>query len=353
MKFSLAAGFAAAVSGIAALAGGPVMAQEQLTIASWGGTYQEHQKDVLFTPFTAGTGIAIREDNYLGGWAPFQAMADTGTYKWDVVQTEGPELLRGCEEGVFLRLDWSKIPNSEQLIPEAKGECGLGVVTIGSIIIYNTGAFATPPRKMTDFFDLEKFPGKRGIRKGPKINLEYALMAAGVELDDIYKTLSTPEGLDLAFSTLDKIKSELVTWEAGAQPIDMVSGGSVAMSIAYNGRFAAAREDGRPIDAIWDRGTYSMDYWAVPSGTKVADAAYKFLDFYSDKSRQAEFVKRTNYGPTVQGAEELLTPEKREMVPTVGRLKTHLFSSSTEALNFWLDNYPSLLERWNAWISSK
>lgn len=353
MKFSLATGLAAAIGGIAALAGSPAMAQNQLTIASWGGTYQEHQKEVLFTPFSTETGTAIREDNYLGGWAPFQAMADTGTYKWDVVQAEGPEVLRGCEEGVFLKIDWSKIPNSEQLIPEAKSECGLGVVTIGSIIIYNTGAFATPPQKMTDFFDLERFPGKRGIRKGPKINLEYALMAAGVELDNIYKTLSTPEGLDLAFSTLDKIKSELVTWEAGAQPIDMVSGGSVVMSIAYNGRFAAAKEDGRPLDAIWDRGTYSMDYWAIPSGTKEVESAYKFLDFYSDKSRQAEFVKRTNYGPTAQGAEDLLTPEKREMVPTVGRLKTHLFSSSTEALNFWLDNYPSLLERWNAWISSK
>ncbi len=352
MKFSFASWLTAAIAGVTAVSAMPAAAQQQLTIASWGGTYQENQKEVLFTPFTAETGIAIREDNYLGGWAPFQAMADTGTYKWDVVQTEGPELLRGCEEGVFLKLDWSKIPNSDKLIPEAKGECGLGVVTIGSIIIYNTGAFATPPQKMTDFFDLEKFPGKRGIRKGPKINLEYALMAAGVDLNDIYKTLSTPEGLDLAFSKLDEIKSELVTWEAGAQPIDMVSGGSVVMSIAYNGRFAVAREDGRPIDAIWDKGTYSMDYWAVPAGTKDAEAAYSFLNFYADDERQAEFVKRTNYGPTARGAEDLLTPEKREMVPTVGRLKTHLFSSNTEALNFWLDNYPSLLERWNAWISS-
>ena len=150
-----------------------------------------------------------------------------------------------------------------------------------------------------------------------------------------------------------KIKGELVTWEAGAQPIDMVAGGSVAMAIAYNGRFATAKQDGRPIEALWDRGTYSMDYWAVPSGAAAVEPAYRFLAFFADKNRQADFVTRTNYGPTAKGVEEILTPEKREMIPTIGRLKSHLFSSSTEALNFWLDNYPSLLERWNAWISSK
>lgn len=353
MKLAVAAGIAAVLVGASTLSAAPAFADQQITIASWGGTYQENQKAVFFDPFTAETGISVREDNYLGGWAPFQAMADTGTYKWDLVQAEGPEVLRGCEEGVFLKLDWSKIPNADQLIPEAKGECGLGVATIGSIVIYNTGAFATPPTKMTDFFDLEHFPGKRAIRKGPKINLEYALMAAGVDLADIYKRLSTPEGLDLAFSTLDKIKGELVTWEAGAQPIDMVAGGSVAMAIAYNGRFATAKQDGRPIEALWDRGTYSMDYWAVPSGAAAVEPAYRFLAFFADKNRQADFVTRTNYGPTAKGVEEILTPEKREMIPTIGRLKSHLFSSSTEALNFWLDNYPSLLERWNAWISSK
>ena len=43
-------------------------------------------------------------------------------------------------------------------------------------------------------------------------------MADGVPLDQIYETLATPEGVDRAFKKLDAIKDDLVFWEAGAQP---------------------------------------------------------------------------------------------------------------------------------------
>ena len=42
-----------------------------------------------------------------------------------------------------------------------------------------------------DFFDLERFPGKRGLPKGARRNLEWALMADGVELNNIYQTLES------------------------------------------------------------------------------------------------------------------------------------------------------------------
>ncbi len=326
---------------------------QEFTIASWGGVFQDNQRLAYFAPFTKATGIRVNEDTYIGGWAPLQAIHSTKNFKWDVVQVEGPELLRGCEEGVFLPIDWKRIRNADQLRPEAKTECGLGVTVTGTLAVYNTASGAKAPAKLADFFDTKAYPGKRAIRKGPKINLEFALLADGVPPADIYKVLRAEGGVERAFRVLDRIKSDLVFWEAGAQPVEMLGSGNVAMALMYNGRYAVARKEGKPFEALWDRGTYSMDYWVVFSGSKKREEAYRFLDHFVKPQAQANFIDAMYYGPTMVGVEALVAPQTRELMPTGERTTGHLFSSSTEALTFWLDNYPRLLERWSAWVASR
>lgn len=67
-------------------------------------------------------------------------------------------------------------------------------------------------------FDVEEFPGTRGLRRGAKFNREIALMADGVAPEDVYDELSTEEGVDRAFAKLDELKEHIQWWEAGAQP---------------------------------------------------------------------------------------------------------------------------------------
>ena len=83
---------------------------------------------------------------------------------------------------------------------------------------YNRERIPDPkPATIQDFFDLETFPGRRGMRRKPLGNLEFALMADGVPPEEVYAVLDTPEGIDRAFRKLDTIKDEIVWWEAGAQ----------------------------------------------------------------------------------------------------------------------------------------
>src|SRR3546814_15744266 len=70
------------------------------------------------------------------------------------------------------------------------------------------------PRNWADFWDVKRFPGKRGMRKTPKYSLEFALMADGVPADQVYPTLRTPRGVDRAFRKLDEIKPNVVRSEA-------------------------------------------------------------------------------------------------------------------------------------------
>src|SRR5690606_21264159 len=98
-------------------------------------------------------------------------------------------------------------------------------------------------------------------------------MADGVAPGDVYKTLSTPEGVDRAFAKLDQLKPDIQWWEAGAQPPQMLAAGDVSMSTAYNGRIDAANREGQPLKVVWNESIYDLDYWVIPTGTPNKDQA--------------------------------------------------------------------------------
>ncbi|MCG8690300.1 MAG: extracellular solute-binding protein, partial [Minwuiales bacterium] len=160
---------AGAVAGM--LTAGAAQARD-FTIASWGGGYQDSQRKHFFTPFAKEQGINVLEDTYLGGWAQFKAMQETNNLPWDVVQVETSERIRGCEEGLFLELDWSRIGNKSDFVEPAVDACGLGVVGVSQLVAWNADLVKTEPTSIADFFDLEKIPGKRGLRSDPKGTLE-------------------------------------------------------------------------------------------------------------------------------------------------------------------------------------
>ena len=321
------------------------------TIASWGGSYQDAQRKVYFTPFSKETGTSFLEDIYLGGWAQFQAMQETGEIPWDVVQVETSELVRGCEEGIFLQLDWSKIVPKTEMLPDAVTECGMGMLVWSVVIGYNGDTIGTEPSTLADFWDTSTWPGKRGMRKGPKLNLEFALMADGVAPDEVYKVLGTSAGIDRAFAKLDEIKPIVQWWEAGAQAPEWLAAGDVELSVAYNGRIANAQKEGKNLKMIWDRTVYAIDAWAIIKDAPHQEVGYKFLKYSADPGRQAAFTEAYAYGPTHKTGIDMVDPERAKSLPAGDNLQISLFGGSQEALDFWVDYQEELTERWNRWVT--
>jgi spermidine/putrescine-binding protein len=68
------------------------------------------------------------------------------------------------------------------------------------VLAYRTDAFKGRPVPETwqDFWDTEKFPGSRGLRKIPFDTIEEALLADGAQLNTVY-----PCDLNRAFRSLD------------------------------------------------------------------------------------------------------------------------------------------------------
>jgi putative spermidine/putrescine transport system substrate-binding protein len=104
----------------------------------------------------------------------------------------------------------------------------LGGAGLGVAIAYDADKLKTAPSGWADFWDVQKFPGKRGLRKRAEYNLEFALMADGVKAEDVYQVLGTKAGVDRAFAKLSQIKPAIQWWEAGAQPPQWLASGDVA-----------------------------------------------------------------------------------------------------------------------------
>ena len=319
------------------------------TIASWGGGYQDSQRKNFFKPFADSKGITVLEDTYLGGWAQFKAMQETNNWPWDVVQIETSELVRGCEEGMFVKLDWSRIAPKDSIVPAGVTECGLGVVGVSQLVAWNPKNTKVQPTDIADFFDLEKIPGKRGIRSDPKGTLEFALMADGVDVKDVYKVMSTKAGLDRAFAKLDTIKSSIQWWEAGAQAPEWLASGDVVMSTAYNGRISKANKDGIGLKMLWQNNILYVDKWVIFKSSEYVDLGYDYLKSYTDPKRQAAFTDDYTYGPTTKSAMQFIKPDVAAQLPAGDNIKDALDTGSPDSVEFWLDNSDEIFERWTAW----
>lgn len=339
---------AAALVGVGLLAAG-VHAARPLTVVSWGGAYQDAQKKVYFEPFKA-TGTAMIDESWDGGVGVLRSKVQGGTDSgWDVVQVESEELVIGCDEGMFLPLDYGKIGGKDAYLPAAVHECGVGAIVYNFVLGYDKDKLKDGPTGWADFFDLKKFPGKRALRQGPKTNLEIALIADGVAPADVYKVLATAAGVDRAFKKLDMIKKDLVWWKSGAQPPQLLASGEVAMTSVYNGRIDAAnRADKRNFGIQWSGSLFTIDSWVILKTTPNKDAAYGFLAHVGKAENQAKLPEAIAYGVTNKDAGAKIDPKRLADLPTHPDNMKNAVQISDK---FWIENVDRLTERFNKWAA--
>jgi putative spermidine/putrescine transport system substrate-binding protein len=335
----------------------------EVTVMSWGGAYATSQIEAYHKPFTAATGINVISVDADNPATPIKAQVEAGNVTVDVADVEYADAIRLCDEGLLESIDPAVLPAApdgtpatEDFLPGALTDCAVSSIVFSTVFAYDTTRFPEGPTKISDFFDLEKFPGKRGMRKGAKANLEMALMADGVPAAEVYATLQTPEGVDRAFAKLDTIKADTVWWEAGAQPPQLLADGEVAMTTAYNGRiFAAAIAEDKPFEVVWDGQVYEYDLFVIPKGAPNKDAALEFIKFSTDTQRLADQAKWISYGPARKSSGALVglfNDGKTEMAPHMPTSAENLTNALPSSYEFWVDRDSELNERFNAWLAA-
>ena len=321
-----------------------------LTIASWGGNYQDAQRKIYFKPFIDKTGKPLLDESYDGGYGVLQAKVQAGNPNWDVVQVEAEDLARGCTDGIFEKIDWNKLGGKDKFLDAAAvSDCGVGAIVWSTAIAYDGNKLKDGPKSWADFWDVKKFPGKRALRKGPKYTLEFALLADGVPKDKLYEVLSTPEGVDRAFKKLDTLKPNLIWWEAGAQPLQLLASGEVSMASAYNGRITGInRSEGKNFKVVWPGSIYAVDSWVILKDAANKDAGMDFIAFSSLPEHQVKLPEYVAYGlPNKQAASEVPANLAADLPTTAANMQDAIPLD----VDFWVDHSEDLTKRFNAWLA--
>lgn len=337
---------------------------EQITVLSWGGTYARSQVEAYHKPFTEKTGIVVVSVDSDNPAIPIKAQVEANNVTTDVVDIEYADAIRLCDEGLLEEIDPAVLPPApdgtlatEDFLPQGLSDCAVGSIVFSTIYAYDRTRYPdNAPQTIADFFDTQKFPGKRGLKRAPKALLEMALMGDGVPSSEVYDVLSTDEGVNRAFAKLDTIKNDVVWWDTGAQPPQLLADGEVMMTAAYNGRiFNAAVTEGKPFEIVWDGQVYEYNLFAIPKGAPNKEAALEFIKFATDTQRLADQAKWISYGPARKssaGLVGLFHDGKTEMAPNMPTSPENMKNALGSSYDFWIDHEAELTERFNAWLSA-
>ena len=364
MKFKTTIIVSTALAGALAGLSLPAMAQDKtVNVLDWGGAYGQSHQVAYNAPFQEKTGTRVVVTDADNPATPIKAMVEAGNVTADVASVEYADAVRMCDEGLLEEIDASILAPgaggeaaADDFIDGALTDCFVGTDVYSMVLAYDDTRFPdAKPATPADFFDLEKFPGKRTMRKGAKFNLELALLADGVPAADIYSTLETPEGVDRAFAKLDTIKDSVIWWEAGAQPPQLLADGEVSMAYAFNGRiFDAAMGEKKPFKIIWDGQIYEMEGWVVPKGAPNKQNAMDYIAFSTEAPQLAKAAEQISYGPPRKSASGLvgnIAGKDQPMGPHLPTSPENLEKGLSSNLDFWVDHDGELSERFNAWLA--
>ena len=77
---------------------------DAMTVVSWGGAYQTSQQKAYTEPYAALTGTKFTWDESSNeAVAKLRAQFEAGNVTWDLVDVEGPDSQRLCDEGLAMR----------------------------------------------------------------------------------------------------------------------------------------------------------------------------------------------------------------------------------------------------------
>ncbi len=254
---SIAFMFAASVAAVQA---------QEITVVSFGGSYQEGQSKALFQPAAKALGMKLKEETYTG-IGDLRLKVKAGANTWDVVASGSGSAARAGAEGLLEKLDY-KVIDASSFVPGFAGEYCVGGDVFSTVMAWNTKTYGDKgPQSWADFWDVKKFPGKRSYRKGVAGALEPALMADGVPPDKVYEVLSQPGGIERAIKKIKELKPHIaVWWSSGAQHAQLMKDGEVDMITGWNGRFDVVAKDGGKVAYTFNQGAARLRLLRDPEG---------------------------------------------------------------------------------------
>lgn len=316
---------------------------KRLVVNSSGGVTSKALKNAYFDEFEKRYGIPILNTSP-ADTAKLKVMVESGNVEWDVTEIVGQDGLLVQNLGLLEPINRSIVDFSDFPAEMQDNEFLFPRVVYSTVLGYRTDKNnGQHPVGWKEFWDVKRFPGRRSLRNHPIDNLEYALLADGVGLKDLY-----PLDVDRAFAKLDEIRPHIsVWWTSGAQPAQLLIDGEVIMASGWNGRFYDLMLKGAPVAIEWAGGAVKRSNFGIPKGAKNLYWSQKFLALMTEPKLQAIYANELGYPGLSKESIKYVKPEVAPHLATYPKNLEQQFYTNDK---WWAENDAAMRERWNRWM---
>ncbi len=340
----------ALLSPLAALASRAAQAAERpVTYFSYGGAWKQAIMGAFAEPFTKKTGIPVQfQEPY--SFAKLRAMHEAKAQQIDIAGVNGMDVYIAARLKMITPIDWSVVDKSALDPQQLHHTDVIGCSSQSMNVCYSRKKWpgGQHPNSWADFWNVEKFPGRRSLRRDALWTIEAAMKADGVKDDAFY-----PLDVERAFRSLDRIKPHIKTWWAdNSQAQQLMEQEEVDLIYMTNGRATQSILDHKaPFEMIWNEAIYAghAEGWIVPVGCPNPQGGMKFLDVIGRPEYQAVFARLLYYAPQNPRAIDLLEPALAKLMPSHPDNEK---LAHTINYRWWADNNARVQRRFEQWVQS-
>lgn len=330
----------------------PALAQappQPVTAFVFGGAWKRAITEAAGNPFTKETGIPMRwQDPY--SWPKLRAMHEAKAQQMDCVSVQGTEVIMAGRMGMAAPLDWTVIDRTQLHPRQNVRSNAIACYSLSMVLTYNTKTWpgANHPQSWADFWDVQKFPGRRALRRDAQWTIEVAMMADGAKNESFY-----PIDIDRAFKSLDRIKPHVKTWWAdNSQAQALMEQQEVDLIAAMDGRASETIAGGSaPYRIVWNGqvSTGNGQGWIVLNGAPNPTGAMKFLNVVARPETMATFARLLYYAPLNPKSYDFIDPALAKQLsshPDNDKVSHHV------NYEWWADNLIPVQRRFERWLQS-
>ena len=318
----------------------------RLVYCNWGGDAIDAMSEAFGKPFSEQTGIDVLFDGAGPTEGAVKAQAESGNPAWDLADIEPFSAERLGKTGLIEPIDYDIVDPTK--MREGFGwEYAASTYFYSYVIAYDATRYETAPSSMADFFDVERFPGKRTMYKWGSGMWEAALMADGVAPADLY-----PLDLERANAKIADFKDNVsVFWGGGAESQSALLNGDAAMGLLWNTRaMLLERDTGGDIRFTWEQGILNPASSAVlKNGPGGKDNAMRYIRASQGAKGQATLFRLMGNGPSNPEADALLTADEMRLNPSAPKNAAQQVAAN---MRWYEDNYGPALDAYLSIVSA-
>jgi putative spermidine/putrescine transport system substrate-binding protein len=324
---------------------------DNLRISTWGGAYGEVYNATVLQRFARQEHTDV--DRQPAWDERTDRPVDGGP---DVVELSLSQARQGCSDGKLMWLPpdtLSSLSTLSSFLPNAVQPCAIGQWAWGTVIGFMPElageTYHQPPSLVSDFFNLQEYPGKRAIVKSPRTLAEWALAASGVPADRIYAALEQTEQVwPVIEKQLRLIENHVVWVENDNDALEHLRSGLATMAmLSTNAVLSEALTRSNAPQVLWDAAVLELSMLAVPSASDNPELAVRFLHYMTAPENTLEFSAALGFSPVNFESVRLLNRRYHHYLPTM----PGNFDNAIYADVLWWRSEPaqSLVSRFAEW----